>query len=74
MSFLRTLRKLILGETWTLPLGVAAVVLVVALVVRPAMDDAWHAAGGFVLLAGIALVLVVSVARSSGARRRQAPP
>jgi hypothetical protein len=73
MNLLRTLRKLILGETWTLPLGVAAVVLVVALVVRPAMDDAWQAAGGFVLLAGIALVLVLSVSRSAGTRR-QAPP
>ncbi len=57
---MRTLRKLILGETWTLPLGIAAVVLVVALVVRPLMGDAWESAGGFVLLAGVCGVLLLS--------------
>ncbi|MCW2986656.1 MAG: hypothetical protein JWR63_4226 [Conexibacter sp.] len=65
MSVLRTLKKLILGETWTLPLGVAAVVLAAALVLRPLLDDHWHAAGGFLLLAGIAGVLWLSVARSA---------
>jgi hypothetical protein len=68
MGVLRTLRKLILGETWTLPLGVAAIVLVAALVARPALGDAWRTTGGFVLLVGVALVLTASVWRSAGRR------
>jgi hypothetical protein len=68
MSLLRTLRKLILGETWTLPLGVAAVLLAAVLVVRPLLHDTWRHAGGFLLLAGVAAVLVVSVSRSAGGR------
>jgi hypothetical protein len=54
------LRKLILGETWILPLGITAVVLVVALVIKPLMGDAWETAGGFVLLAGVCGVLLLS--------------
>ena len=66
MTLLRTLRKVVLGETWTLPLGLAAVVLLSALAVRPLLGHAaWRHAGGFVLLAGVAVVLIVSVARSS---------
>ena len=65
MRVLREVRKLVLGETWLLPLGVAAVVLASALVVRPLLGDAWEHAGGFVLLAGIVVVLVVSVAASA---------
>jgi len=56
----KTLRKLILGETWILPLGITAVVLVTALVVKPLMGDAWEQAGGFVLLAGACAVLLLS--------------
>jgi branched-subunit amino acid transport protein len=70
MSLARTLKKLILGETWTLPLGIATVVLVAALVVRPLLGhDAWRHAGGYVLLAGIVAVLLLSVSTSGGARR-----
>ncbi len=54
------LRKLILGETWVLPLALTAVVLVTALVIKPLMGDAWESAGGFVLLAGVIGVLVLS--------------
>lgn len=64
MRQLRTARKLILGETWLLPAGIAAVALVVAFVVRPLGGGAWHHAGGFVLLAGVLVVLAASVARS----------
>jgi hypothetical protein len=65
MRILRELRKLVLGETWLLPFGVAAVVLGAALIVRPLLSGAWDHAGGFVILAGIAVVLVVSVAVSA---------
>jgi len=60
---MKALRKLILGETWILPLGISAVVLVTALVLKPLMGDAWERAGGFVLLAGVIGVLVLSVRR-----------
>ena len=69
MSLLRTLRKLILGETWVLPLGIATVVLLAALVARPLMDDAWRQGGGFLLLAGVAVVLTLSVSLSAGRGR-----
>jgi uncharacterized membrane protein len=57
---MRALKQLILGETWVLPLGITAVVLVVALVIKPLMGDAWESAGGFVLLAGVCGVLLLS--------------
>jgi hypothetical protein len=65
VTVLRTLRKLVLGETWLLPLGIAAVVLGVALIARPLLSDAWDRAGGFVLLVGVAGVLVASVSASA---------
>jgi hypothetical protein len=68
MSTLRALKKLVLGETWLLPLGVAAVILAADLVARQLFPDAWTHAGGFLLLAGVLAVLVASVART--ARRR----
>jgi hypothetical protein len=63
VSFLVTLRKLLLGETWVLPVGLAAVVCG-CLVVRHLLGEGWDQAGGFVLLAGVAVVLVLSVATS----------
>jgi uncharacterized membrane protein len=57
---MNALRKLILGETLVLPLGITAVVLVVALVIKPLMGDAWETAGGFVLLGGVCGVLLLS--------------
>jgi hypothetical protein len=53
---MRTLKKLILGETWTLPIGLAIVVVVAS------------ALGGAALLVGVLAVLAISVERS--ARRR----
>lgn len=55
MRTLRTLKKLILGETWTLPVGIAVVVAAVA---------AAHF-GAAVLLVGVAAVLGLSVERSA---------
>lgn len=57
-----TLRKLILGETWTLPIGVALAVGVAALLEQVG-GDWWHDAGGFVLLALVLLVLLAAVGR-----------
>ena len=74
MSFLRTLKKLLLGETWVLPAGLAVVVASTVLVVRPALESAWRHAGGFVLLAGVAAVLVLSAYRSAGSGPRTPRP
>jgi hypothetical protein len=60
MSFLRALRKLLLGETLLLPIGLACVVAVAAV-----LSDAWPRIGGFALLAGVTVVLALSVARSA---------
>ena len=67
MTTLRTLKKLILGETLVLPAGVAAT-LVAAVVVREVAGDHWHRVGGFLLLAGVVGVLLESVARSARPR------
>jgi hypothetical protein len=61
MTTLRALKKLLLGETWILPLGLATVLVATALL----RHERGH---GLVLLAGVVLVLGASVMR--GARRR----
>ena len=67
MSLLRTLKKLVLGETWILPCGVA-VVLGASAVARSL--GGWSHFGGALLLGGVIAVLIVSVARTArGARR-----
>ena len=60
MSIIRRLRLLVLGETWTLPLGVA-LVLVAGALLREAAPGFWEDAGGFVLLGGVVAVLLVAV-------------
>ena len=60
MSVLRALRQLLFGETWTLPLGVA-VVLLIGVAVRAGAPDLWPDIGGFVLLAGILAALLMSI-------------
>jgi hypothetical protein len=70
MSTLRQLRKLILGETWSLPLGVA-IALAVAGILRAVdgHDHWWHRGGGFLLLALVAVALSVSLGGALRARR-----
>lgn len=67
MSVLRALRLLILGETWTLPLGVL-LVLSLGAALESAVPRLWHDAGGPVLLVGILGVLGASL---SPRRRRR---
>ena len=60
---MRTLRKLVLGETWTLPIGIALAVGVAALLRAVAGSaDWWRDAGGFVLLALLAVAFVAALA------------
>jgi hypothetical protein len=48
---MRTLRKLVLGETWALPVGIASAVVAAAIVRALAGETGWwRADGGWVLL------------------------
>jgi hypothetical protein len=69
MRTLRALKKLLLGETWLLPLGVATVIAAADLV-RPLAPLAWRHLGGFLVLAAILALLVASVARTARTRPR----
>ena len=61
---MHTLRKLVLGETWTLPIGVLVAVGGAALLRVAAGEHGWwHEGGGFVLLGFVVLALVVAVGR-----------
>ncbi len=71
MSTLRQLRKLVLGETWSLPLGIAMALGAVGIYRAIDGDDSWWKhAGGFVLLGLVALALTASLAGALRARRR----
>jgi hypothetical protein len=58
---MRELRKLVLGETVALPVGVA-LVLAVGLVLREVGGDVWEDDGGFIILALVILVLTAALA------------
>lgn len=61
---LTSLRRLIFGETWMIPLGVGAA-LVLALLMRAAVPEtAWETAGGFCLAASIVAALAYSLRRA----------
>jgi hypothetical protein len=58
---LASLRSLVFGETWAIPLGVAFAVAV-ALAVRAALPErVWASDGGFFLAALVALTLVAAL-------------
>jgi hypothetical protein len=66
----KQLRKLVLGETWTLPFAVAAVVLIGYALRALLPADTWEDAGGFMLLALVLGALLVSLLPAHRARRR----
>jgi hypothetical protein len=68
MSTLRTLKKLLFGETWLLPAGIAAVTAI-SLLIRKLAPTAWGHLGGFILLAGVLGLLLASVARTAQRRK-----
>jgi hypothetical protein len=68
MSLLVALKKLVLGETWLLPVGLATVVAVAALLARPLAPHLWQRLGGFLILAGVLAVVLASVARAARSR------
>jgi hypothetical protein len=58
-ALLRALRKLVLGETWIVPLGVGAAVGATA--IGAALLGSWFdAVGGFALLAGALATLALA--------------
>ena len=63
---MRALRKLVLGETWVLPIGVALAVGAAALL-RAASGGAawWHDAGGVILTVLVLAALAYSVFSSA---------
>jgi hypothetical protein len=66
VSYLRTIRKLVLGETWALPAGIALAVGAGA-ILREATGGAqwWHVAGGAVLVVLLLAALALSLRSSS---------
>jgi hypothetical protein len=63
MSALRTLRKLVFGETWALPIGLFLTLGACALL-RHVTPGFWHAAGPALLPVGVVVVLTLAVSRS----------
>ncbi len=59
---MRTVRKLVLGETWALPLGIAIAVGAAAVLRH---TEWFREAGGWLLFAALVIVLVVAVLRPS---------
>jgi hypothetical protein len=67
MTTLRAIKKLILGETWILPLGLA-ITLAAGGLLRAVATTGWPNLGGFLLLAAVLLTLLASVNRSASRR------
>lgn len=67
MTTLRTLKKLVLGETWVVPLGVLALLLASALIHHFA-GHAWTELGGLALAPGVLIVFCLSVSRTARSR------
>jgi hypothetical protein len=59
-GLLHALRKLVLGETWIVPLGVGVTIGAVALGIA-ALGSWFATAGGFALLAGALATLALAV-------------
>jgi hypothetical protein len=65
MTTLRTLKKLLVGETWFLPIGIA-ILIAAALLIRPLDRHLWTRVGGLILLTGVIAVLLTCVRRTTG--------
>ncbi len=64
MNVLGQLRKAVFGETWALPLGVA-LLLGVAALLKALSPDAWRQGGGAYLVVATVVLLVVLLRRGS---------
>jgi hypothetical protein len=61
-TILSSVRHLILGETWTIPIGVGAALLLAELMRALLSEGAWKTGGGFALAA----LIIATLARSLG--------
>ena len=60
-ALLSSLRELVLGETWTIPLGVGAAVVAGLLLRAVLPEELWENAGGFALALLVVATLAVSL-------------
>jgi hypothetical protein len=63
-TLLVSLRRLILGETWTIPIGVCLAVGLALLIRAMLPHGAWQPAGGFALASFVLATLACSLTRS----------
>jgi hypothetical protein len=63
MSVLAQIRKLVLGETWIVPLGVGTAIGAAA-ALKQLAPGAWEQAGGPLLVVAAGLVLLLAVRES----------
>ena len=68
-ALIGSLRHLILGETWTIPLGVGAAIALAALLRASLPEAEWETVGGFCLAALVLATLAISLQRVSAKRR-----
>jgi hypothetical protein len=68
-ALLNSLRHLILGETWTIPLGVGAALALAALIRASLPEAEWETVGGFCVAAFNLATLALSLRRAPGKRR-----
>jgi hypothetical protein len=59
-ALLSSLRRLVFGETWTIPLGVGTALAVAELMRATLPDGVWTSAGGF----GLAVLVIAALAYS----------
>jgi hypothetical protein len=60
-ALLRSLRALVFGETWTIPLGVGATLAIAAVARSVLSARVWHQGGGFMLAGLVVATLAVSL-------------
>jgi hypothetical protein len=68
-ALLGSLRHLILGETWTIPVGVGVAIALAALLRASLPQAEWETVGGFCLAAFVLATLVLSLRRAFAKRR-----
>jgi hypothetical protein len=61
IDLIKSLRKLVLGETWTIPVGVAGALGAAVLTRAVLSNEVWTSAGGFVLAALVIATLLPSL-------------
>jgi hypothetical protein len=62
-ALLSSLRRLVFGETWTIPLGIGTALAAAELMRAVLPDDVWTSAGGFGLAVLVIAALVYSLRR-----------